>query len=610
MNLSIEYLRSAYQSGELTPRLLINQLHQEFDKHQDNPIWIHRLTEQELEPYLSALESQDLETLPLYGIPFAIKDNIDLSGVQTTAACPAFAYTPTKHAHVVAELIAAGAIPMGKTNLDQFATGLVGVRSPEPWGPVKNALNPEYISGGSSSGSSVAVASGLVSFSLGTDTAGSGRVPASLNNIVGLKPSIGLLSCTGVVPACKSLDCVSIFATNIEDANTVFNSAVSFDAQDAYGRKNSYGNGVRYGIQSDKVMKVGVPASSDLAFFGNTESEALYGKALEALGDCEVVFVDIDLAPFLKAAALLYEGPWIAERYVATQELFDNTPEALLPVLQTIISGGKKGSAADVFKAQYRLNEYRQQALIELSKVDAVVMPTNGSHYTIQQLLDDPIQLNSNMGYYTNFVNLLDYSAISVPAGHHENGIGFGITLFHKALHDKQLMLLAKRLADKLALAPGAHLYEIDAERFDGEMSGAGKPVGVSPSTSIDVLVCGAHLEGLPLNWQLNERGATKILEGSTSDKYRFYALAGGPIKRPALVRDESKGAEIDVEVWRMPREDFGSFVAEIPAPLGIGKVELASGEWVSGFICDPWGLEGAQEITELGSWKAYLATL
>ncbi len=605
MNLSIEYLRSAYQSGDLTPRLLIAQLHQEFDKHQDNPIWIHRLTEQELEPYLAALESQDLAALPLYGIPFAIKDNIDLSGVPTTAACPAFAYTPTKHAHVVAELIAAGAIPMGKTNLDQFATGLVGVRSPEPWGPVKNALNPEYISGGSSSGSSVAVASGLVSFSLGTDTAGSGRVPASLNNIVGLKPSIGLLSCTGVVPACKSLDCVSIFATNIEDANTVFNSAVSFDEQDAYGRKNSFGNGVRYGIHSDKVMKVGVPASSDLEFFGNAESEALYEKALEALGDCEVEFVDIELSPFLKAAALLYEGPWIAERYVATQELFDKTPEALLPVLQTIIGGGKKGSAADAFKAQYRLNEYRQQALIELSKVDAVVMPTNGSHYTIQQLLDDPIQLNSNMGYYTNFVNLLDYSAISVPAGHHENGIGFGITFFHKALHDKQLMLLAKRLADKLALAPGANLYEFEAGR-----SGVGTSIGVSPSTSIDVLVCGAHLEGLPLNWQLNERGATKILESSTSDKYRFYALAGGPIKRPALVRDESKGAEIDVEVWRMPREDFGSFVAEIPAPLGIGKVELASGEWVSGFICDPWGLEGAQEITELGSWKAYLATV
>ncbi len=606
MNLSIDYLRSAYKSGALSPRSLIDQLQQEWAKHQDNPIWIYRLSAEELAPYLEALEkrdTKDIETLPLYGIPFAIKDNIDLLGVPTTAGCPAYAYTPTKHAHVVEQLIAAGAIPIGKTNLDQFATGLVGVRSPEPWGPVKNALNPEYISGGSSSGSSVAVASGLVSFSLGTDTAGSGRVPASLNNIVGLKPSIGLLSCSGMVPACKSLDCVSIFATNVDDANTVFDVAVNFDASDAYARKNSYANGTRYGVDSGKVMKVGLPSSSLLAFFGNEESELLYRNAIDALGDCQVEFVDIDLAPFLKAAALLYDGPWVAERYVATQVLFDENPEALLPVLQTIIAGGKKGSAADAFKAQYALNTYRQQAWMELSKVDAIVMPTNGTHYTIQQLLDDPIQLNSNMGYYTNFVNLLDFSAISVPAGHHENGIGFGITLFHKALHDKLLMVLAKRLAKKLALAPGAALYP-----FASEQNETSKAKGVGPSMTIDVLVCGAHLDGLPLNWQLRERGATKILSSTTSDKYRFYALAGGAIKRPALVRDENQGAKIAVEVWQMPSENFGSFVAEIPAPLGIGKVELACGDWVSGFICDPWGLEGAQDITDMGGWRAYLA--
>ncbi len=606
MNLSIQHLTKLYKSGVLKPRDIITDILSRCAMFDDkssaeyNPIWIYRLSENELAPYLQRLENADPASLPLYGIPFAIKDNVDLAGINTTAACPAYSYTADKNAYVVECLIQAGAIPIGKTNMDQFATGLVGVRSPDPWGPCKNALNPEVISGGSSSGSAIAVAEGLVSFSLGTDTAGSGRVPASLNNIVGLKPTRGVLSCSGVVPACKSLDCVSIFATNIDDANTVFDTAADFDATDAYARKNTYANGKRYGLYSEKVLRVGIPKASQLEFFDNPEAERLFNDAVESLKNCDTEIVEIDLAPFVGAAKLLYEGPWVAERYLATQELFENNKEAMLPVIQTIIGGGKSGSAADAFSSQYQLNAFRQQALQELQKVDAIVTPTNGTYYNINEVIENPIQLNSNLGYYTNFMNLLDCSAVAVPTGKYANEVGFGITLFHSAFADKLLLTLAKRIQDALAIAPGKALYAYQSA----------EPVQQSPSATIDVLVCGAHLEGLPLNWQLVERDAEKVWEGNTSKSYRLYALKGGPIKRPAMVRDEAAGANIAVEVWRMPSENFGSFVAEIPSPLGIGKVELEDARWVSGFICDAWGLEGATDITEFASWRNYLESI
>lgn len=606
MNLSIQHLKKLYKSGVLKPRDIIADVLSRCDALNDkstdeyNPIWIYRLSERELEPYLIHLENSEPDDLPLYGIPFAIKDNIDLAGINTTAACPEFSYTANKNAYVVACLIKAGAIPIGKTNMDQFATGLVGVRSPEPWGPCKNALNPEIISGGSSSGSAVAVAEGLVSFSLGTDTAGSGRVPASLNNIVGLKPTRGVLSCSGVVPACKSLDCVSIFATNIDDANTVFDVVSVFDQDDAYARKNVYANGKRYGLHSEKTLRLGVPKPHQLAFFENKEAERLFYEALECFKHCDTKIVEIDLDPFISAAKLLYEGPWVAERYLATQELFESNQEAMLPVIQTIIGGGKNGSAADAFSSQYQLNTFKQRALQELAKVDAIITPTNGTYYSINDVLENPIQLNSNLGYYTNFMNLLDCSAVAIPTGKYANAVGFGVTLFHSAFNDKVLLTLAKRVEDALVIAPGKTLYAHHKT----------KPSNQSPSTTIDVLVCGAHLEGLPLNWQLVERGAKKIWEGVTSKSYRLFALSGGPVKRPAMVRDEAKGSSIAVEVWRMPTENFGSFVAEIPSPLGIGKVELEDARWVSGFICDAWGLEGATDVTEFGAWRKYLESL
>jgi len=599
VDITISGLRQHYANGDFSPAELLHCLRAaNAELNQSNPAWIYLLSASELDGYLQHLAGKSPDQLPLYGIPFAIKDNIDLAGVPTTAACVEYSYTPQQNAFVVQQLLDAGAIPLGKTNMDQFATGLVGVRSPEPWGPCHNTLNPDYISGGSSSGSGVVVAKGLVSFSLGTDTAGSGRVPASLNNIVGLKPSKGVFSTRGVVPACRSLDCVSVFALTAEDANSVFDIAAQFDAADPYARANPYENGKRYFSSTTAAPAIGVPAPEQLAFFGNDEAKALFSSALAQLRELGANLVEIDFAPFASAARLLYEGPWVAERYLATQELIESNPAAMLPVIHTIISGGNQPSALDCFSAQYKLQAFAQQARAQLAKVDAVVTPTNGSIYTVDEVQNDPIQLNSNLGYYTNFMNLLDCSAIAVPSGFYGNGVGFGITLFQQAFSDKRLLSLAAALQQQNALALGA-----TGKAF------AIAPKSIRPAPShINVVVCGAHLDGLPLNWQLQERGATLLETTTSAPCYRLFALAGGPPFRPGMLRVETGGEAIAVEVWRVPMQQFGTFAAEIPAPLGIGKVQLADGRWESGFICESYGLEGAQDITELKAWRTYIA--
>lgn len=598
INMTITGLLDHYTNGDFTPAQLIHSLRQaNLALNQSNPVWIHLLSEAELAPYLAALEGKNPQQLPLYGIPFAIKDNIDLAGIPTTAACPAFTYTPQQHAFVVQQLLAAGALPLGKSNLDQFATGLVGVRSPQPWGPCHNALNSEYVSGGSSAGSAVTVAKALVSFSLGTDTAGSGRVPASLNNIVGLKPSKGVLSTRGVVPACRSLDCVSIFALTVDDANTVFDVAAQFDPQDPYARANPYANSKRYFNSHSGALRIGVPPTSQLDFFGNTEAEALFAASLQPLRDLGAELVEIDFEPFRSAARLLYEGPWVAERYLATQALIESAPDALLPVIRTIIGSGSQPSALDTFRAQYQLQAYAQQAAAVLQQVDAIVTPTNGSIYTVAEVQNDPIQLNSNLGYYTNFMNLLDCSALAIPSGFYRNGVGFGITLFQHAFSDKRLLSIGHALQQANPITLGATALHPRATT----------PASKPPSTAINLVVCGAHLDGLPLNWQLQERGATLVEATQSAPCYKLFALAGGPPLRPGMLRVEEGGRAIEVEVWRVPLEAFGSFVAEIPAPLGIGKVQLQDGRWESGFICEPYGLDAAEDITELGAWRRYL---
>ncbi|MDZ4141517.1 MAG: allophanate hydrolase [Methylotenera sp.] len=441
MNLQISHLRNLYLSGALTPTNLVKQLDAEIGTEDTHHIWIRRLRLEELLDYAKALEGKDIASFPLYGIPFAIKDNIDLVDIPTTAGCPEYAYTPIKSASVVQKLIDAGAIPIGKTNLDQFATGLVGTRS--PYGACKNSINPEYISGGSSAGSAVAVALGMTSFSLGTDTAGSGRIPAAFNNLIGHKPTLGLLSTSGVVPACRTLDCVSIFSNSPDDAAVVLQSAQGFDIEDAYSRQIPVNVMPNLGPN----FTFGVPRPEQLAFFDNPETPILFKQAIENLEKIGGKAIEIDFSPFLETAQLLYEGPWVAERYAAIREFFDSRPEAIFPVTRQIIGNANKFNAADTYTAFYKLKALQRKAEMVWNEVDVIITPTAGTIYTIAEVEENPIQTNTNLGYYTNFMNLLDLTAVAVPMGFQSNFLGFGITLCAPAFSDEALLNLANRLS-------------------------------------------------------------------------------------------------------------------------------------------------------------------
>ncbi len=595
LDMTIPSIHSAYRDGQCTPEQLVDYLLEKSRDYSQHNIWITQLTKQQIQPYLDRLKGLSIEQLPLFGIPFAIKDNIDLKGVETTAACEAFAYQPEDDAHVVKLLIEAGAIPMGKTNLDQFATGLVGVRSPVPWGPCKNSINSDYISGGSSAGSAVAVALGLVSFSLGTDTAGSGRVPAAFNNIVGLKPSKGLLSTSGVVPACRSLDCVTVFGLTTDDANHVFMVAADYDQHDMYARPNTDTNRNNYGVLANKSFKFATPRPQDLNFFGNNDVEKGFYQTVKLLKEMGGVHQTINFDPFLKAARLLYEGPWVAERRLATKEV--NRAD-MLPVIADILSTQEAATADDLFAAQYQLQACYQAVQPVLSQFEFVITPTTGTIYRRDDVLADPIQLNSNLGYYTNFMNLLDCSAIAIPAGFTTEKLPYGVTLFSTAMKDTKLLSYANRLQQTLKLNLGATTHALPVTHA--------KQSGVMDTT--EIVVCGAHLEDLPLNWQLTERGGELVKKTKTSKQYRLYALAGGPPYRPGLVRDEYNGNSIEVEIWSIPTAALGSFLANIPEPLGLGKVQLDDNHWYTGFICEQYAIETAEDITNTGGWRQYIA--
>ncbi len=595
LDITLRGLRDHYLRGDFTPAELVAHLQQKAAGFGHKNIWISQLSSEQLAPWLARLADVSIEDLPLFGIPFAIKDNIDLAGVATTAACAEFAYVPSHSATVVEQLLAAGCIPLGKTNMDQFATGLVGTRSPAPWGPCRNAFDDDYISGGSSSGSAVAVSLGLVSFALGTDTAGSGRVPAAMNNIVGLKPTLGVLSSRGVVPACRSLDTISIFALNPEDCGTVFDQAVGFDDGDPYSRPNPFSNSKRVRGVATGGLRLGVPPADALEFFGDTQLQKLFANTLDHWRDLGAELVEIDFAPFAEAASLLYQGPWVAERYLATQSILQRDPTAMHPVVRQVIEAGAGFSALDSFTAAYRLQALKQLADAELASVDLLLTPSLGRQYRIDELLDDPISLNSQLGYYTNFMNLLDYCAVALPAGFTERGLPAGCTLVGDKFHDQQLLAWASRWHQHLDLPLGNTGLSARA---------ADLPV-FNTCPRVSLVVCGAHLDGLALNWQLRERGGLLQQAMHSAPCYRLYALPDG--KRPGMIRSDSGGRAIEVEVWSLPTAELGSFVAAIPAPLGIGKVELADGRWESGFICDGYGLEGATEISHYGGWRAWV---
>lgn len=600
LDLSLSHLRSRYLGGSLTPLAMVEALHAQMlaeDALVDRHIWIHRLSLDALQVYASALQGRDPKDLPLYGIPFAIKDNIDLAGVPTTAACPEYAYTPQQSATVVQRLIDAGAIPVGKTNLDQFATGLVGVRS--PYGACRNAFNPDYVSGGSSAGSAVSVALGLASFSLGTDTAGSGRVPAGFNNLVGLKPSCGRIPTTGVIPACRTLDVVSIFALTASDAASVLAVAEGEDGIDSFARRMPEPG---YNFGAAATFRFGVPRAQDLEFHGNTEGLSQFKAAtamLEALGGTAVEF---DLTPFRAVATLLYEGPWVAERYAAIRPFIETKPEALHPVTRAITEKGMQISAPDTFAALYKLKDLALKTRPLWDSVDFMLTPTSSTPYTIAAVEADPIRLNSNLGHYTNFVNLLDLSALAVPTGFFSSGLPCGVTMVAPCGKDFALLTLAARLHSRAVPTVGA--TEHAPHKLDAQPDGK-----LFPSGQIQVAVCGAHLSGLPLNPQLTSRGARLIRSVNSAPDYKLYALPGGPPHRPGMVRVASGGAPIAMEIWEMPASQFGSFVAGIPSPLGIGTVKLEDGGTVQGFVCEAIGAVGAEDITHHGGWRAFLGS-
>ncbi len=592
-DLRLGALKTAYSDGSLRPRDLILALHKRAAGLQDAfKLFIHLLTPEELEPYLAALDGQSPAALPLYGVPFAIKDNIDLAGIPTTAACPAFAYVPAESATIVQQLIALGAVPLGKTNLDQFATGLNGTRS--PYGACRNSLHPDYPSGGSSAGSALAVALGVASFALGTDTAGSGRVPAALNNLVGLKASKGLISTAGVLPACRTLDCVTYFTATALEASQLLALTVRLDARDAYSRANPLWNDASAFGKPRAGFRFGVPAQ--LEFLGCHESPALFAATIEQLKAIGGEAVAIDFAPFLEAARLLYTGPWVAERYSVAGALIEEQPDAVLPVIRAVLEKAPAVTGVDTFRAQYRLQALKAECDRLLDGLDCILTPAYPRPVSLAELAAEPVQRNSDLGYYTNFMNLLDYAAVAVPAGFMQNGLPWGVTLFGRAFTDQYLLGLADALQRQHGLLlSGERTLESPA------------PASLARHDRARVVVCGAHLDGLPLNWQLRLRGGRLLEATQSSPDYRLYALAGGPPYRPGMVRVADGGAAIAVEVWELPSSELGSFLTGIPAPLGLGKVQLADGRWETGFICEPYGLAGASDITAFGGWRAFL---
>jgi allophanate hydrolase len=601
-SLAIADLSAAYREARATPLATIEALLARIDRFADRAIWISRVPREQLLQQARALGALDPASLPLYGIPFAIKDNIDLAGIPTTAACPAFAYTPEQSAFVVERLIRAGAIPIGKTNLDQFATGLVGTRS--PYGACRNSFDPAYISGGSSSGSAVAVALGLASFSLGTDTAGSGRVPAAFNNLIGFKPSCGRLSTRGVVPACRTLDVVSIFALSAHDAARVGRVAEGFDVAEPYSRQipaRTAPAAPPAPASSGGTFRFGLPRSHQLEFFGNSDFARLFDDAIARLQGLGGQPVEIDLEPFIEAARLLYEGPWLAERFLVIESLLRSNPGAILPVTRGIIEGGSRVSGADTFRAQYRLQTLRRTCEQVWGQIDVLVTPTAGTTYRISEIEADPVRLNTNLGLYTNFANLLDLAAVSVPAGFAAGPRPFGISLVGPAWSDYEMLALAARVQRDAPTGQGALGLELPVE---SEFAWA------SASTdAVSLAVCGAHMEGLALNPELRRLGATLLERTRTAARYRLYALPGGPPHRPGLVRVERDGAAIEVELWSLSAAAFGSFVARIPAPLGVGKIELPDDRRVSGFLCESYAVKDAADITHHGGWRKYLAS-
>lgn len=595
--LTLSQLQSAFRSMSATPHDVVSSLLQRLSFCPPE-VFITLLGHDALLARANALAGQLaadptlLERLPLFGIPYAVKDNIDVAGLPTTCGCPEFSYVPAHSAEVVLRLEAAGAILVGKTNLDQFATGLVGTRS--PYGEVRNPFNPDYLAGGSSSGSAVAVALGLVAFALGTDTAGSGRVPAGFCNLVGIKPTPGLVSTRGVFPACKSLDCVSVLAHTVDDAWQVLSHLVGTDAEDAYSRRvEALGPLMRQ-------IRVGLP--EPLEFCGDTQAEAAFVAALEPIrGVPGVTLAATPFAPLKRIASLLYSGPWIAERHLALGDFFASHGTKMDPVVRQVIAQAEGKTAQEVFAAEYERAAVKRNVAEMFSEVDLLIVPTAPAHFTRAQVAAEPVARNSDLGTYTNFVNLLGLSALALPGPFRSDGLPAGITLIGPGGADHRLAEFARRIEPLLHQRLGTSALQPPRQ------TESLLPLPDAESR-VRLAVVGAHLSGMPLNWQLTERGGRLICKTQTAARYRFYALPGTVPPKPGLVQigGDGLGVAIEVEVWDMPMRHYGSFVAEIPAPLGIGTLTLADGTHVQGFLCEAVATRGAEDISKYGGWRAY----
>ena len=593
MTETVAEILHAHRSGSRSPAETVARTYERIRAHGDSALFISLRDEKAAITEAEALQASGSKDRPLFGVPVAIKDNIDAEGFSTTAACPAFAYKPQRDATAVARLRAAGAIVIGKTNLDQFATGLVGVRS--PYGVPRNAINPELVPGGSSSGSAAAVGAGLVPLALGTDTAGSGRVPAGLNNIVGLKPSLGLISTAGVVPACRSLDCVSVFALTTDDAWAALAVMAGPDAADPYSRSRPLKPAGAFA----KGTRVGVPIAGQRVFFGDSASAAAFDRAIARAAALGLDIVEVDIEPFYETARLLYEGPWVAERYIVLKSLLASSPESIHPVTREIVVQGARPSAVDTFAAFYKLEGLRRVRDVTFRSVDALLLPTAPTAYTVKQVLADPIQLNSRLGTYTNFVNLLDLCGLAVPASMRDDGIPFGVTLLAPGGHDGLLASIGRAFHADTGLPMGA------LKRPQPPIA----PLSAVPAAGeIAIAVVGAHLSGMPLNGELKALGGRLLEETATAPDYRLYALTAANPPKPGLLRvAKGQGSAIALEIWALTVEGFGRFVAGIPSPMAIGTLRLADGRSVKGFLVEADAIAGAPDISGYGGWRSYL---
>src|SRR4051794_10506177 len=590
---TIAAIVAAHRAGTRTPAQTVARSYQRIRDHNDPAVFISLRDEMDAIAEAETLAARkDAASLPLYGVPVAVKDNIDALGFPTTAACPAFSYTPTHDSTAVERLRAAGAIIIGKTNLDQFATGLVGVRS--PYGIPRNSIRDDLIPGGSSSGSATAVGAGLVPLSLGTDTAGSGRVPAMLNNIVGLKPSLGMISTAGLVPACRTLDCISVFALTVDDAALALSVMAGPDQADPFSRDRPLGAITPFPTN----LRLGVPRNGQLIFFGDKKAEAAYGEALQRWTALGATLVEFDLEPFYETARLLYEGPWVAERYLVIRNLLASAPDSIHRVTREITAAGARLTAAETFSALYRLQGLRKIAERNFANIDALVLPTAPTAYTTAQVLANPIELNSRLGTYSNFVNLLDLCGLALPAAMRGDGIPFGITLLAPAGRDALLASIGRVFHADTKLMLGAK----------GGAQAALAPLAASGIDEIPIAVVGAHLSGMALNGELKALNGQLIEATRTAADYKLYALKTTPPK-PGMLRVEAgKGASIELEIWSLSSSAFGKFVNAIPAPMAIGTVRLADGRSVKGFLVEPEVLGEARDITAYGGWRKYMA--